>query len=104
MCARLPMRRSLTSASSVRMEMSPAGTESMAAAHVRFWPAVIASSVVATLLSTAINFGIDVWYHKPYERARERAQRSREGANLALEDRKSTRLNSSHVKISYAVF
>src|SRR2546425_5667487 len=57
----------------------------MAAAPVRFWPTVVASSVVATLLSTTVNFGIDVWYHKPYERARERAQRSREGANLALD-------------------
>src|SRR5690606_41466678 len=27
-----------------------------------------------------------------------------EGAHIATEDRKSTRLNSSHVKISYAVF
>src|SRR5207302_9110725 len=29
---------------------------------------------------------------------------SPEGMNLRVEDRKSTRLNSSHVKISYAVF
>ena len=57
----------------------------MAAAPVRFWPTVVASSVVATLLSTVMNFGIDVWYREPYERARERAERSREGANLALD-------------------
>jgi hypothetical protein len=57
----------------------------MPAEPARFWPAVLASSVVATLLSPVINFGIDVLHHKPYERARERAQRSREVANVALD-------------------
>src|SRR3712207_8715803 len=33
-----------------------------------------------------------------------RARRPRHGVRLALEDRKSTRLNSSHANISYAVF
>src|SRR5690554_7010829 len=32
------------------------------------------------------------------------APRPRRGANTAAPDRKSTRLNSSHVRISYAVF
>src|SRR5690625_6586223 len=32
------------------------------------------------------------------------AQRDRQGLLLVLQDRKSTRLNSSHVAISYAVF
>src|SRR5690606_39297059 len=44
-----------------------------------------------------------------YERLRERVERGAEpgrerAPELAREDRKSTRLNSSHVKISYAVF
>src|SRR3989442_6466504 len=32
------------------------------------------------------------------------AQRDGQGAAFSVEDRKSTRLNSSHVRISYAVF
>jgi hypothetical protein len=57
----------------------------MPVAPVRVWRGILASSVVATVLATAINLGFDAWYHKPYERAREQAQRSREGANLALD-------------------
>src|SRR5690606_39541337 len=37
-------------------------------------------------------------------RARNSANKSRTVAGYCWEDRKSTRLNSSHVKISYAVF
>src|SRR5690242_21365616 len=39
--------------------------------------------------------------HRAVDRARDRAHRSR---RLGAEDRKSTRLNSSHMSISYAVF
>src|SRR5690606_40056942 len=38
------------------------------------------------------------------ERARDFAARVRDISEVLVEDRKSTRLNSSHVKISYAVF
>src|SRR5690606_41444775 len=44
--------------------------------------------------------------HRPCGEAFQRQQRLRAGpfAHAVDEDRKSTRLNSSHVKISYAVF
>src|SRR5690606_39789841 len=44
--------------------------------------------------------GIEVQHHRPL---RQRLGQL-EGIDLAAQDRKSTRLNSSHVKISYAVF
>src|SRR5215813_15080789 len=39
-----------------------------------------------------------------YHRAGQRGSRARRGSAGARPDRKSTRLNSSHVRISYAVF
>src|SRR5215475_4150696 len=41
---------------------------------------------------------------RPRARARRRRKRETRRARRAARDRKSTRLNSSHVKISYAVF
>src|SRR3712207_7126795 len=50
--------------------------------------------------------GTGVWYVQPEPAAREKAMASREalGGYLQDRDRKSTRLNSSHANISYAVF
>src|SRR2546426_8053877 len=42
--------------------------------------------------------------HRPARPAQGGAQRGREGGRAPDEDRKSTRLNSSHLVISYAVF
>src|SRR5690349_24177030 len=41
---------------------------------------------------------------RPEQRQRQRAARNRQHAVAGAIDRKSTRLNSSHVEISYAVF
>src|SRR5436305_13034159 len=41
---------------------------------------------------------------RPFRDDRVHRRRGRAGADEAREDRKSTRLNSSHVRISYAVF
>src|SRR5690606_41781124 len=51
----------------------------------------------------AISMGVDAERIRAFPQARDTAE---EAALLAplLQDRKSTRLNSSHVKISYAVF
>src|SRR5207249_10878723 len=54
----------------------------------------------SNLRPVALDFDLRevVFVHQPYERA------NVVNADSALPDRKSTRLNSSHVSISYAVF
>src|SRR5690606_41763970 len=56
-----------------------------------------------TLLRSGVIQLVRQWYRRPARVAADRHVRPRAG-RAAAEDRKSTRLNSSHVKISYAVF
>src|SRR5690606_40358466 len=50
--------------------------------------------------SLRVKLGTDLLSHPP----RRTVPSARQGGKQKREDRKSTRLNSSHVKISYAVF
>src|SRR5690606_40452373 len=54
-------------------------------------------------VSTSYTYGY-LGLSGPFEPLRLLGVPGRTGFNISLKDRKSTRLNSSHVKISYAVF
>src|SRR5690625_6502415 len=61
--------------------------------------AITESDIILASASNAIVIGFNV---RPDVNAQKAAQS--EGVDVRLQDRKSTRLNSSHVAISYAVF
>src|SRR5436309_8963416 len=57
-----------------------------------------------TTLFRSLSIGADVLHRRPTHASRDATQAFHSRAVSCYRDRKSTRLNSSHVKISYAVF
>src|SRR5699024_11895069 len=62
---------------------------------------VIIALIIAILIS--IFLSVQLWYSPDQSTKQQRANETAQ-ENATGEDRKSTRLNSSHVSISYAVF
>src|SRR5690606_20568608 len=112
-CPPTPSRASRRKACSTRKPAAPSATPSWRAAAPRrrcscSWIFVAASRPSTRCCATA------AWRRKRHERGEEALHRRRRMPRLRGDghhqdvgrrrDRKSTRLNSSHVKISYAVF
>src|SRR3712207_6766699 len=69
------------------------------------WPRTIMAEMVAKIVERGGTvIGFDVLFPEPDRSSPEIAAETFQGLDDATRDRKSTRLNSSHANISYAVF